>query len=261
VTNRDAETGSEQIKPLNPLQAIGWKCGRSAHRTEPRSGALPAGGIVAEAAENAPHAAADIAARIERLPFSTWHIRLISVVGIAHLLDAFDSLAIALVMPVLIEIWHFTPSQIGMVISMGYVGQLIGAIGLSWLAERYGRLLVLRLALAIMAVLSVATAFAGNYMTFLALRLLQGLGLGGEVPVAVTLVNELTPARFRGRVTSSLQSMFGAGILVTSVAAIWLIPHFGWQSMFFVVRCRPCWCVSLDGLSRNRRGGWRSMAG
>jgi putative MFS transporter len=137
-------------------------------------------------------------------------------------------------MPVLIEIWHFTPSQIGLVISMGYVGQLIGAIGLSWLAERYGRLLVLRLALGIMAVLSVATAFAGNYMTFLVLRLLQGLGLGGEVPVAVTLVNELTPARFRGRVTSSLQSMFGAGILVTSVAAIWLIPHFGWQSMFFV---------------------------
>lgn len=179
-------------------------------------------------------AAAKITARIERLPFSTWHIRLVSVVGIAHLLDAFDSLAIALVMPVLIEIWHFTPGQIGLVISIGYVGQLGGAIGLSWLAERFGRLLVLRLALGIMAVLSIATAFAGNYMTFLVLRLFQGLGLGGEVPVGVTLVNELTPARFRGRVTSSLQSMFGAGILVTSIAAIWLIPRFGWQSMFFV---------------------------
>jgi MFS transporter, putative metabolite:H+ symporter len=194
------------------------------------------------------HSAAEgeIAARIERLPFSTWHIRVVSVVGIAHLLDAFDSLALALVMPVLIEILHFTPSQIGLLISMGYVGQLIGAIGLSWLAERFGRLLVLRVALGIMAVLSVATAFAGNYITFLAFRFLQGLGLGGEVPVAVTLVNELTPARFRGRVTSSLQTMFGVGLLLTSVAAIWLIPHFGWQSMF-IVGALPALLMCLIG--------------
>jgi Major Facilitator Superfamily len=146
----------------------------------------------------APHAAT-IAARIERLPFSAWHIRLVSVVGLAHLLDAFDSLAIALVAPVLLEIWHLTAIQLGQVISVGYVGQLVGAIGLSWLAERFGRLRMLRLALGIMATLSVATAFAGNYMAFMVLRLIQGFGLGGEVPIAATLVNETTPGRFRGR--------------------------------------------------------------
>jgi putative MFS transporter len=181
----------------------------------------------------APHAAT-IAARIERLPFSAWHIRLVSVVGLAHLLDAFDSLAIALVAPVLLEIWHLTAIQLGQVISVGYVGQLVGAIGLSWLAERFGRLRMLRLALGIMAALSVATAFAGNYMAFMVLRLIQGFGLGGEVPIAATLINEMTPSRFRGRATSSLQSMFAAGVLVTSIAAVWLIPHFGWKSMFFV---------------------------
>ena len=187
-------------------------------------------------ADDAAHAAtaAEIAARIERLPFSTWHVRLVAVVGIAHLLDAFDSLAIALVLPVLVELWHFSPGQVGLVFSIGYLGQIVGAIGLSWLSERFGRLRVLRLALGIMAVLSLATAFAGSYMTFVILRLIQGLGLGGEVPVAATLVNELTPARFRGRVISSLQSIFAAGLFLTSFAAVWLIPQFGWKSMFYL---------------------------
>jgi MFS transporter, putative metabolite:H+ symporter len=192
--------------------------------------------VAAKATANEAHsvAAAEIAARIERLPFSSWHVRLVSVVGIAHFLDAFDSLAIALVLPVLIEIWHLSPSRIGFVLSTGYIGQMVGAIGLSWLSERFGRLRVLRLALGIMAIFSVATAFAGSYLTFLILRVVQGLGLGGEVPVAATLVNEMTPTRFRGRVTSGLQTMFAVGILVTSLVAIWLIPNFGWRSMFFV---------------------------
>jgi putative MFS transporter len=125
-------------------------------------------------------AAAECAAHIERLPFSAWHIRLVLAVGIAHLLDAFDSLAIAMVLLVLIEIWHLAPSQLGLVLSIGYIGQMVGAIGFSWPSERFGRLRVLRLELGTMAVLSIATVFAGNYMTFMVLRFIQGLGLGGE---------------------------------------------------------------------------------
>jgi putative MFS transporter len=181
-----------------------------------------------------PEDVSEIAARIERLPFSSWHVRLVAIVGLAHMLDAFDSLTIALVLPVLIEIWHFKPNQIGLMISMGYVGQIVGAVLLSWLAERVGRLAILRLSLAIAAIFSVATAFAGSYVAFLVLRLVQGIGLGGEVPVAATLVNELTPARFRGRMTSSLQSMFGVGILLTSVVAAVLVPRFGWRCMFYL---------------------------
>lgn len=227
---------------------------------------------VASTSESAPQAAAttdaarsaidaaEIAARIERLPFSSWHVRLVAIVGIAHLLDAFDSLAIALVLPILIELWHFTPSKIGLIISIGYLGQMAGAIVLSWLSERFGRLRVLRWALGIMAVLSVAIAFAGNYVIFLILRLIQGLGLGGEVPVAATLVNELTPTRFRGRVTSSLQSMFAVGILITSVAAIWLIPHFGWKSMFFV-GALPAVLIFIIGSVVPESPRWLSLHG
>ncbi len=204
--------------------------------------------------------AAEIAARIERLPASSWHARLVSVVGIAHLLDAFDSLAIALVLPVLIEIWHFRPNQISFVLSVGYAGQMVGAITLSWLSERLGRLTVLRLALGITAVLSVATAFAGNDVTFLFVRALQGLGLGGEVPVAATLVNEMTPARFRGRVTSGLQTMFALGLLVASLVAIWLVPTFGWKSLF-IIGALPAVLMCVIGFIVPESPRWLALYG
>ncbi len=86
-----------------------------------------------------------ILARVERLPFSAWHLRTVALVGLASLFDAFDSLTIAFVVPVLAGVWGLSPSAIGLLISAGYVGQLIGAIALTALAERLGRLSALRL--------------------------------------------------------------------------------------------------------------------
>jgi MFS transporter, putative metabolite:H+ symporter len=179
-------------------------------------------------------ASSKTAGRIERLPFSRWHVKLVAVVGLAHLMDSFDSLSIALVLPVIIPLWHLSPTDVGLLLSMGYVGQMVGAVGLSWLSERIGRIGALRLALGVMGIFSFLSAHAASYSMFVVLRAIQGLGLGGEVPVAATLVNELTPARYRGRVTGSLQCLFGTGILVTSTAAFWLVPTFGWQSLFYV---------------------------
>src|SRR5215471_13929288 len=80
-----------------------------------------------------------ISARIERLPVTSWYRRMMLIVGTAGFFDAFDALSIAFVMPVLIGLWHITPPQIGALVAIGYLGQLLGAIGFSWLAERLGR--------------------------------------------------------------------------------------------------------------------------
>jgi len=69
-----------------------------------------------------------IAARIERLPLSPWHLKLRVIMGIALFFDAFDALAIAYVLPVLIGMWKLAPGQIGLLISAGFAGQLVGAI-------------------------------------------------------------------------------------------------------------------------------------
>jgi MFS transporter, putative metabolite:H+ symporter len=175
-----------------------------------------------------------ITARIERLPLTGWYARLMSIVGTAHFFDAFDSLTIAIVLPILVGIWHITPAQIGLLISVGFVGQMIGAVCLGWLAERQGRLRVLQWTLAIIALFSIACAFAWDYNSFLVFRTVQGIGLGAEVPIAATYLNEFTKAQYRGRLIIFLQSCFAGGIVITSLVAVWIIPHLGWPWMFIL---------------------------
>jgi putative MFS transporter len=175
-----------------------------------------------------------ITARIERLPVSGWYVRLLAIVGTAHFFDAFDSLTIASVLPILAGAWHIAPAQIGLLISAGFVGQMIGAIFLGWAAERHGRLRILQWTLGIIALLSIACAFAWDYDSFFVFRTLQGIGLGAEVPIAATYLNEFTRAQYRGRLIILLQSCFAAGIVITSLVATWVIPHLGWQWMFIL---------------------------
>lgn len=180
------------------------------------------------------HAIALISARIERLPVSKWHARLLAAVATGHFFDGFDAVAIAFVLPVLVVQWHLSPSEIGLLISIGYIGQLIGALLVGPSAERFGRIPAFRSALVIIAVFSFGSAFAWGLSIFLVLRFFQGIGLGGEVPIAATYLNELSPSKARGRIILALESGFSLGTLVTAAVAVWAIPAYGWQSMFII---------------------------
>lgn len=175
-----------------------------------------------------------ISARVERLPIGSWYRRMMLIVGMAGFFDAFDALTIAFVLPVLIGMWHITPAQIGALISIGYVGQLLGAIFFSWVAEKYGRQKVLRWTIAIIGLFSIACALAWSYNSLFWFRFVQGLGLGAEVPIAATYMNELTKAEYRGRLVVLFQSVFAFGVMMTALVAVWVVPHFGWQSMFVI---------------------------
>ena len=82
----------------------------------------------------------NVVARIERLPTSWWHVKTRIIVGVATFFDAFDALAIATVLPVLVPLWKLTPPQIGLLISAGFLGQLVGALLFGWIGERFGRM-------------------------------------------------------------------------------------------------------------------------
>ena len=101
-----------------------------------------------------------ISARVERLPLSRWHVRMMAIAGIAHFSDAFDSLAIAFVLPILVGLWKIAPAEIGFLISAGYVGQMLGAIAFGWIAERIGRRGALRMTVLVISVFSLACAFS-----------------------------------------------------------------------------------------------------
>ena len=176
----------------------------------------------------------NVVARIERLPTSWWHVRTRIIVGVATFFDAFDAIAIATVLPVLVPMWKLTPPDIGFMISAGYVGQLIGALLFGWIGERYGRMPAMIGSITTFAVMSFVCAFAWDYNSLLWFRTLQGIGLGGEVPVAAVYISELTRAKNRGRFVLLYELVFPIGLVAVSATSVWVVPHLGWHWMFYI---------------------------
>jgi MFS transporter, putative metabolite:H+ symporter len=176
----------------------------------------------------------DVVARIERLPISFWHIRTRIIIGVATFFDAFDALAIAFVLPVLVPAWKLNGPQIGLLISAGYLGQLAGALFFGWVAERYGRVTAMIWSIMIFAIMSLACAFAWDYQSLVVARTVQGFGLGGEVPVAATYISELARAKGRGRFVLLYELVFPVGLVAAGLAGSWIVPRFGWQWMFVI---------------------------
>ncbi len=178
--------------------------------------------------------AEQISARIERLPFSRWHVKLRIVMGVATFFDAFDALAIAYVLPVLIPMWKLAPAQIGLLISIGYAGQLIGALGFGWVAERIGRVRTATWTIGLFALFSLICAFSWSYQSMLWFRFIQGLGLGGQVPIAAAYINEIAKSSKRGRFFLLYETVFPIGLMMVALVATWVVPHWGWQWMFVI---------------------------
>ncbi len=175
-----------------------------------------------------------IVGRIERLPPSRWHLKIRAIIGTATFFDGFDAVAIAFVLPALIGQWHLAPADIGLLLSSGFAGQLIGASFFGWLAERYGRIRVLNWTILILSLFGLACAFAWSYWSLIALRFLQGLGLGGEIPVAATFVSEIARSQARGRFVLLYQILLPLGFMAASISSIVIVPNLGWQWMFII---------------------------
>lgn len=176
----------------------------------------------------------DIVARLERLPTSSWQIKARIIVGTATFFDAFDALAIASVLPAIVPLWKLTPPQIGLMISAGFLGQLLGALLFGWIAEHYGRMTAMVWSIALFAVMSLACGLAWDYGSLLVLRTIQGIGLGGEVPVAAVFISELAKAQGRGRFVLLYELVFPIGLVAASLVGLWVVPHLGWQYMFVI---------------------------
>ena len=183
---------------------------------------------------SAPSAVDRIVARIERLPTSWWQVKARIIVGTATFFDAFDALAIASVLPVVAPLWKLTQPQIGFLISAGFLGQLVGALLFGWLAERHGRMTAMIWSIALFSVMSLVCAFAFDYWSLLVLRAIQGIGLGGEVPVAAVFISELAKAKGRGRFVLFYELVFPIGLVAASLVGLWVVPRLGWQYMFAI---------------------------
>jgi putative MFS transporter len=189
-------------------------------------------------------AAGQLLARLENVPFTRWHMKARVIMGSATFFDAFGALSLAFALPVLNSLWHISLRQSGLLIGATYVGQLAGAILFSWIAERFGRVRSASIAVAIIAVMSLACALAQNLNALIACRMVQGIGIGGEMPVAAAYISELSPARRRGRFFLLYEMIFPVGLMAAGQAGAWLVPLWGWKAIFLIGGI-PCVLISI----------------
>ncbi|MET7518996.1 MFS transporter [Streptomyces sp. NPDC005480] len=175
-----------------------------------------------------------IAARLERLPQSRWHVKVRFLIGAVTFFEAFDQLLAASALPVLIKDWHLSTGQATFAVTTGSVGMLLGALVAGWLGDRIGRVRTVALGVAVTALGSLAVAFSNGIELFSLFRFVQGLGIGGVVPVAATYINEIARSDKRGRFVLIYEMIFPAGLAAATLVAVWVVPNLGWRAMFVI---------------------------
>ncbi|MFD9034949.1 MFS transporter [Streptomyces sp. NPDC059567] len=175
-----------------------------------------------------------VAARLERLPHSRWHVKVRFLIGAVTFFEAFDQLLAASALPVLMKEWHLTTGQATLAVTSASIGMLLGALAAGWLGDRIGRVRTVALGVGITGLASLAVAFSGSIETFSLFRFVQGLGIGGVVPVAATYINEIARSDKRGRFVLLYEMIFPAGLAAATLVAVWVVPHFGWRAMFLI---------------------------
>ena len=172
--------------------------------------------------------------RLEALPVGSFHYRLLILTGLGWMFDAMDTGLISFVLPVLAKEWNLTQSEMGMIGSIGLLGMAFGAVIAGTIADKIGRKSVFSLTLFLYSIATGLCALSWNFESLLVFRFFVGFGLGGELPVAATLVSEYAPAKVRGRFIVLLESFWGVGWIVAACIAYWFIPVYGWHWAFII---------------------------
>jgi MFS transporter, putative metabolite:H+ symporter len=176
------------------------------------------------------------AARLDRLPVTREHRKLVVGSGLGWALDAMDVGLISFVMAALAVQWSLTPTELSWIASIGFVGMALGATLGGLLADRIGRRQVFATTLLVFGLATGAAALSWSVAALLVFRFLIGLGLGAELPVASTLVSEFAPAAVRGRVVVLLEAFWAVGWLLAALIGYFVVPRSeaGWRWAFVI---------------------------
>ncbi|KOS56521.1 MFS transporter [Rhodococcus rhodochrous] len=169
--------------------------------------------------------------RLDELPLTRRHGRLLLGSGVGWALDAMDVGLISFVMAALAVQWSLSTTQLSWIGSIGFVGMAVGAAVGGLLADRIGRRQVFAVTLLVYGLATGAAALAGSVAVLIVLRFVVGLGLGAELPVASTLVSEYAPRRQRGRMVVALEAFWAAGWILAALIGYFVIPlgDDGWR--------------------------------
>lgn len=177
-----------------------------------------------------------ISERLDGLPFTRGHRKVLTGSGIGWALDAMDVGLISFIIAALVEHWGITKGESGLIASVGFVGMAVGASLGGLLADRIGRRQVFALTLLVYGAATGASALVGGIGLLLVLRFIVGLGLGAELPVASTYVSEFAPARIRGRIIVILEAFWAVGWTAAALIGYFVVPlgENGWRWAFAI---------------------------
>ncbi|NWL86718.1 MFS transporter [Paenibacillus sp. 79R4] len=160
--------------------------------------------------------------------------KLLFSAGLSWMFDAMDVGIISFIAAALAADWGLTPQQTGLFTSINSIGMVFGAALAGLMADKFGRKAVLLWTLVIFAAASGLSAAATGFAILCVLRFIAGFGLGGELPVASTLVSESVPAKDRGRAVVLLESFWALGWILSALIAYFVIPDYGWRMAFVI---------------------------
>jgi putative MFS transporter len=172
-----------------------------------------------------------IAARLERLPLSGFHRKLLLIGGLGYAFDGLDSSSLAFLLPVVSKLWHLSSVQTGLVASSTYIGYFFGAFLSGVVADLIGRRRIMMSALSIYCVASFASALVNDWHTFFAFRVISGFGSGAEAVVIAPFLAEFVPRRYRGMFCGALVGFMSFGYFTSSILGFTVVRNFpeGWR--------------------------------
>ncbi len=173
-------------------------------------------------------------ARLDRLPISAFHRRIVTLIGIGMFFDGYDVYVAATVIGATLKSGFSTLAQNAQFISVTFIGMMIGSFLTGFLGDRYGRRFTYQANLMIFGAASLASAFAPTMNALIAMRGVMGIGLGAELVAGYAALTEFLPPQARGRWSGILNTCVVVSLPVSALASVVLIPRTGWRIMFVI---------------------------
>jgi MFS transporter, AAHS family, 4-hydroxybenzoate transporter len=174
----------------------------------------------------------DVSEVVEQQKFSRFFIGLVAVSWIITFFDGFDTNLISFAAPYFATAYHLNRFQLGNIFSVGLFGTMVGGFALGYVGDRFGRRPTVIFATVAFGILTMCFALANSYWSLVALRFIDGLPLGGMLPLAWALNIEYAPKRYRATIVTVIMMGYSLGTALGGPIAILLIPKLGWQAVF-----------------------------
>ena len=178
----------------------------------------------------------DIQPRLDRLPWSRWHVKVVFALGFGWLLDSLETNIIGSILGILKNIWHFTPLQGSLTVSVWLAGIMVGAVVFGYLSDRSGRKKIFFVTLLWYSLFTVACAFSNDIWVFIFLRFMAAVGIGGEYAAISSAVVEFVPKRVRGKTDAFIMSLWPIGAIWSAVLVMFALRLFSadiaWRAGF-----------------------------